>query len=244
MYFIFNKYKQKIFNLSTFKDIYKEKIMKKEILSEIDQMKYLFGYKAGKVISEQTKPLNQDTKNINLIKEVVRNLSEGKFLFMSKENPGFLITSVSKEPEGRDGQDVEITFRMFGPYNQVVGDYHKRTRLSANPSKKMETPDLGNLDWKQLNELLNKGNIGVAKKTDGTLWIIDDFPPDNSPLHTLYIMAISSGGTINDEKRKNVIDYLKSIEPKSGEWILNGLYKNDKEEWTQLNNLLNQQQVK
>ena len=28
--------------------------MKKEVLSEIDQMKYLFGYKAGKVISEQT----------------------------------------------------------------------------------------------------------------------------------------------------------------------------------------------
>jgi hypothetical protein len=30
--------------------------MKKEVLNELDQMKYLFGYKAGKVISEQTKP--------------------------------------------------------------------------------------------------------------------------------------------------------------------------------------------
>jgi hypothetical protein len=30
--------------------------MKKEILNELDQMKYLFGYKAGKVISEQEKP--------------------------------------------------------------------------------------------------------------------------------------------------------------------------------------------
>ena len=30
--------------------------MEKNILSEIDQMKYLFGYKPGKVISEQEQP--------------------------------------------------------------------------------------------------------------------------------------------------------------------------------------------
>ena len=30
--------------------------MEKNILSEIDQMKYLFGYKPGKVISEQATP--------------------------------------------------------------------------------------------------------------------------------------------------------------------------------------------
>ena len=37
--------------------------MKKEVLSEIDQMKYLFGYKAGKVISEQANaPVTADTK--------------------------------------------------------------------------------------------------------------------------------------------------------------------------------------
>jgi hypothetical protein len=32
--------------------------MEKNILSEIDQMKYLFGYKAGKVLSEQTVPVS------------------------------------------------------------------------------------------------------------------------------------------------------------------------------------------
>jgi hypothetical protein len=31
--------------------------MKKELLSELSQMKYMFGYKPGKVISEQTKPV-------------------------------------------------------------------------------------------------------------------------------------------------------------------------------------------
>jgi len=37
--------------------------MKKEVLSEIDQMKYLFGYKAGKVISEQTTTAKTDESN-------------------------------------------------------------------------------------------------------------------------------------------------------------------------------------
>ncbi len=37
--------------------------MKKEVLSEIDQMKYLFGYKAGKVISEQTATAKTDESN-------------------------------------------------------------------------------------------------------------------------------------------------------------------------------------
>ena len=37
--------------------------MKKEVLSEINQMKYLFGYKAGKVISEQTTTAKTDEAN-------------------------------------------------------------------------------------------------------------------------------------------------------------------------------------
>ena len=37
--------------------------MRKEILSEIDQMKYLFDYKAGKVISEQAVPTTQSQKS-------------------------------------------------------------------------------------------------------------------------------------------------------------------------------------
>jgi hypothetical protein len=37
-------------------NIYNKKTMKKNVLNEIKEMKYLFGYKPGKVISEQDLP--------------------------------------------------------------------------------------------------------------------------------------------------------------------------------------------
>jgi hypothetical protein len=68
--------------------------MRKEILSEIDQMKYLFGYKAGKVISEQVQPtssgnVSQELKDLtdNLLDEI----QNGKTYFTSKLLPNKII---------------------------------------------------------------------------------------------------------------------------------------------------------
>jgi hypothetical protein len=43
-------------NLFKIINIYNKKVMKKNVLNEIKEMKYLFGYKPGKVISEQDLP--------------------------------------------------------------------------------------------------------------------------------------------------------------------------------------------
>jgi hypothetical protein len=88
--------------------------MEKNILSEIDQMKYLFGYKPGKVISEQVTPPVQTgaaetapaktgntvtysppplkmTNNDVIVKEILENLSKGIQIFASKLHPGKIV---------------------------------------------------------------------------------------------------------------------------------------------------------
>jgi hypothetical protein len=88
--------------------------MEKNILSEIDQMKYLFGYKPGKVISEQATPPVQTgatktapaktgntvtysppplkmTNNDFIVKEILENLSKGIQVFASKLHPGKIV---------------------------------------------------------------------------------------------------------------------------------------------------------
>jgi len=62
--------------------------MRKEILSEINQMKYLFGYKAGKVISEQAVPTTgtTPTQNRSYKLDIIKNDEDFKNFLSAAEN--------------------------------------------------------------------------------------------------------------------------------------------------------------
>jgi len=86
--------------------------MEKNVLSEISQMKYLFDYKAGKVISEQTVPNNS--------KEEMDFFTDGGITY---KLPG--ITNSDKRDKFVRGVKVEEIANMFGVSPQWVQIYKK-----------------------------------------------------------------------------------------------------------------------
>jgi len=230
MYFIFNKYEKMIFNLSTFKDIYKEKIMKKEILSEIDQMKYLFGYKAGKVISEQTKP-NSNTQNVklnSLVGEILKSASEGRSIAISSVYDKFIVTGFSKDKN-------TLKYTLYGPIGMgpLVGVYMRQVAMTLN---------IGNLDWKQIYGLWNEGKLKVQNDWEGKPMSKSIFgQPSNEKIWQLYISGIDSMGEPDDNKRKNVMDLIVSIDPKAQGHILSQIKDVDINEYNKLLKILNLQ---
>ena len=217
-----------IFNLSTFKDIYKEKIMKEEILSEIDQMKYLFGYKAGKVISEQTKP-NSNTQNVklnSLLGEILKSASEGKSIAISSVYDKFIVTDFYKDKN-------TLGFTLYGPIGMgpLVGKDMRQVEMTLT---------IGNLDWKQIYNLWNEGKLKVMGDWEGNPKSTNIFgQPSNEKIWQLYISGINSMGEPDDNKRKNVMDLIISIDPKAQGHILSQIKDVDADEYNKLVKILN-----
>lgn len=115
--------------------------MKKELLNELNQMKYLFGYLPGRVISEQTKP-SGDTSSMSGSSEMAEaemEMSDVEFDFpevapapdkektkeketeerpkrrgLPSRNPDDL-PNVDPHPQGRGDEEVEYELELDEP---------------------------------------------------------------------------------------------------------------------------------
>jgi len=133
--------------------------MEKNVLSEINQMKYLFGYKAGKVISEQIK--SKDSK------EEMDFFTDGGITY---KLPG--ITNFAKKEKFVRDAKFEETADMFGVSQDLVQKLRKELGAVKGDSKKMRQVAYGSPVWnlnKGVNSLMNDiAELGITpeKLTD------------------------------------------------------------------------------
>lgn len=100
--------------------------MEKNVLSEISQMKYLFDYKAGKVISEQAVKNNS--------KEEMDFFTDGGITY---KLPG--ITDLAKRDKFVTGAKVEEIANMFGVSQQWVQNLKRDLEtVKGDPEKRKE----------------------------------------------------------------------------------------------------------
>jgi len=134
--------------------------MEKNILSEIDQIKYLFGYKAGKVISEQTTPSAnvQQSTNVNQLFSEIFNAIKSRLQFIySPSIPGKIIANPSISV--KDSSYGEVTFTLIAPSDGVVEGQIQKMEIRPNGGFKLSTPEA------ITPEQLQKGEIVVSKPT-------------------------------------------------------------------------------
>lgn len=134
--------------------------MEKNILSEIDQIKYLFGYKAGKVISEQTTPSAnvQQSTNVNQLFSEIFNAIKSRLQFIySPSIPGKIIANPSISV--KDSSYGYVTFTLIAPSDGVVEGQIQMMEIRPNGGFKLSTPEA------ITPEQLQKGEIVVSKPT-------------------------------------------------------------------------------
>jgi hypothetical protein len=135
--------------------------MRKEILSELNQMKYLFGYKPGKVISEQSvpkttgvtdtkstqktseptgvdipqgferKPYQKDEMVNTLVGEVLKAKAEGKNYFISKLFPKSIVGSIKKQGFKEDNNFMDGVSLFFIVFPIVGGKNNVTTHYDV-----------------------------------------------------------------------------------------------------------------
>ena len=225
------------FNIIFIKSLYLfiKMIMRQEMMNEINQMKYLFGYKAGMVISEQTKPVDVNNRMVTLIGEILKNASEGKMYFSSGLYPKSIVINMGKSSSDGDDSYVDVEFRIMGIAGLVVSDSYMTTRLSPNNL----TGRIGNLDWNQLYDLWNSKKLKVSEESDGKLLIRNIFPSSTARITAPYILAV--GENPDDKKRMEVLNYFESVVPGSKRMVLNDLRESTPEEYNIVLKLLNPQ---
>jgi hypothetical protein len=164
--------------------------MEKNILSEIDQMKYLFGYKAGKVISEQTQPTGsvQQSTNVNPLFSEILNAIRNKTQFIYSPNmPGKIIANPSISVE--DSSYGYVSFTLITPSDGAVEGQIQKMEIRPEAI----TP-----------EQLQKGEIVVSKPTSfgsGATTI---------PLNTAQVMFFVGG-------EKNPLAFAEFLQKNFGE---------------------------
>jgi len=152
--------------------------MENNILNEeLNQMKYLFGYKPGKVISEQTQtsPQAPNPKNalVNLILDMVKNKTPYS---TSPIVPGKIIAFPRVE---FGNQGAEIHYMELAPSDGVVEGMNRMNRITDNKGTKISSME-------QLEGLLKSNQIGVSKIEN-----FSDIP--TKPMSTLDIMYTVGG---------------------------------------------------
>lgn len=123
--------------------------MEKNVLSEISQMKYLFDYKAGKVISEQ------DVKN-NSKEEMGFFTHEG----ITYKLPG-ITDLVKRDKFVRDTKVAEIA-NMFGVSQELVEKFRKELNAVKGDAKKKKEVAQSSPVW-NLNNGVNNLIYDVAE---------------------------------------------------------------------------------
>ena len=173
--------------------------MEKSILSEIDQIKYLFGYKAGKVISEQTSPQAnvQQSTNVNRLFSEISNAIKSGFKFIySPSIPGKIIANPSISII--NSSYGEVTFTLIAPSDGVVEGQIQKMEIRPNGGFKLSTPEA------ITPEQVQKGEIVVSKPTSfgsGAVTI---------PMNTAQIMFFVEG-------EKNPLAFAEFLQKNFGE---------------------------
>lgn len=152
--------------------------MSNNILNEeLNQMKYLFGYKPGKVISEQTQtsPQVPNPKNtlVNLILDMVKNKTP---YLTSPIVPGKIIAFPNVK-FGNEG--AELYYMELVPSEGVVEGMNRSHRITDNKGTKITSME-------QLEGLLKNNQIQVGKIEN-----FSDTP--TKPMSTLDIMYTVGG---------------------------------------------------
>lgn len=151
--------------------------MSKNILNEeLNQMKYLFGYKAGKVISEQTQPTPQTSAQGNPLVKVIYDMVMNKTPYLySNLAPGKILT-IPSITLGDNG--LELRYTQVAPSDGVVAGTNEIFRITD-----------GNKVVKSMEELSNliKDNRAFLSKIEG----FSEIP--TRPLSTLDIMYLVGG---------------------------------------------------
>jgi len=149
--------------------------MEKNILSEIDQIKYLFGYKAGKVISEQTKPssdVQQSTNSNQLFSEILNAIkSKTKFIY-SPNIPGKIIANPNIVI--KDSSYSYVTFTLLAPSDNLVEGQIQQMEIRPNGGFKLSTPEA------ITPEQVSKGEIIISKPTPWELGYSTTIPMNSA----------------------------------------------------------------
>ena len=161
--------------------------MEKNILNEIDQMKYLFGYKAGKVISEQTQPTQPNSKN-TIVELILKMVKDKTPYLVSPLIPGKIIRS----PEIRfENGMAQVSYMEVAPSEGVVEGKTVVLRVQNSQGGKINTIE-------ELETELKNNQVFVGKTYD--------FPDSPTrPLATLDIMYMLGG----KDNPKVFVDFLQ-----------------------------------
>ena len=204
--------------------------MKKEVLSEISQMKYLFGYKPGKVISEQTKPVSPqpekgvvetpEQKNLNFLKDLATALKNNQRYITSSYYPKVVISPTNFNVEesqdlarGKSGvkKTGNIDFTIFGLTPTLVTPEQKSISFGIDFSRPEEIASIDDLQ-----KYISNGIVAASapKKPEYGL-------PGFNPMGMVRQMELVGG----DENPKAYLEFIKNIDPRSAEWLKNDLLK-------------------
>jgi hypothetical protein len=173
--------------------------MERNILSEIDQIKYLFGYKAGKVISEQTTPsgnVQQSTNSNQLFNEILNAIKNKAQFIYSPNIPGKIIANPSISIQ--NSAYGFVTFTLIAPSDGVVEGQIQQMEIIPNGGFKLSTPEA------ITPEQVAKGEIVIKKPTafaSGARTI---------PMNTAQVMFFVGG-------EKNPLSFAEFLQKNFGE---------------------------
>lgn len=173
--------------------------MEKNILSEIDQMKYLFGYKAGKVISEQTQPTGsvQQSTNVNqLFSEILNAIRNNMQFIYSPNMPGKIIAN--PRISVTDSSYGEVTFTLIAPSDGVVEGQLLMMEIRPNGVFKLSTPEA------ITPEQAEKGEIYISKPKPFAAGLA------TIPMNTAQVMFFVGG-------EKNPLAFAEFLQKNFGE---------------------------
>jgi hypothetical protein len=173
--------------------------MEKNILSEIDQIKYLFGYKAGKVISEQTTPSAnvQQSTNVNQLFSEILNAIRNKTQFIYSPNmPGKIIAHPSIRVE--NSSYGYVSFTLIAPSDGAVEGQILMMDIGPNGGFKLSTPEA------ITPEQAEKGEIYISKPKPFLTGAV------TIPMNTAQVMFFVGG-------EKNPLAFAEFLQKNFGE---------------------------
>lgn len=162
--------------------------MSNNILNEeLSQMKYLFGYKAGKVISEQAQPTQPNSKN-TIVELVLKMMKDKTPYLVSPLIPGKIIAFPGIRFENGVAQ---VSYMEVAPSEGVVEGKNVGLRVINSQGGKINTIE-------ELETQLKNNQVFVGKN--------DNFPDSPTrPMATLDIMYMLGG----KDNPKVFVDFLQ-----------------------------------
>ena len=198
--------------------------MSNNILNEeLSQMKYLFGYKPGKVISEQQVPATKpqvpapapaptNGKNINFLSQLLNAIKTGQTYLKSDLFPKKVITGISLDTTGEGGLNQgHVTFTVLAPTDKTVQGTIQDLTFA---------PLQGNIKGMSVDNILSL--LSQNPNSFNVLNIKDDKTAlPTAQLDMADIMNYSGG----DKNPKQFLDFVIQLEPQSKVWLQTALQK-------------------